>query len=344
MSKVLVALSGGVDSTVTAYLLKKEGFDVEGVYMKLHSIEKEHQKSLKNLEKISKYLDIKVHILDRKELFAKKVYNPFIKSYIKGETPNPCVVCNRYLKFGELINAADEIGAKFFATGHYVKCDGKFLYEAKDKSKDQSYFLFNIKKEVLPKVLFPLGDIYKEEVKKIASSIEPLKEIAAQKESSEICFVENSYIDILKEHTDVDMPGVVIDKEGNVIGEHRGYMHYTIGKRKGFMVYGAHEPHYVLKIIPQKNQIVVGKKSDLEVKRVSLKDLNMFIEKKEFESQIKLRYRMPKALSFVKIEGSEAKIKMHEGVFGIAKGQAGVFYEEDKVLGGGWIEDTSNEI
>lgn len=338
MSKVLVAMSGGVDSTVTAYLLKKEGFDVEGVYMKVHNREDMHKKYLENIKKVSKFLDIKIHIVDKKDQFLKRVYNPFVDSYIEGKTPNPCAICNRYIKFGELIKVADEVGAKYFATGHYVKCDGKFLYEAEDKSKDQSYFLFNIKKEVLPKLIFPLGDLYKDEVKEIASNIEPLKEIALQKESSEICFVESSYIDILKEHTAVDLPGEVIDKDGKVIGEHKGYMHYTIGKRRGFRVFKAKEPHYVLKIISNKNQIVVGKKEDLETRKISLKDLNMFIDKKEFKTSVKVRYRADKAPCFVKILNSNAKVDLYESVFGIASGQAAVFYDEEMVIGGGWIE------
>ena len=337
MSKVLVAMSGGVDSSVTAYLLKKRGFKVIGVYMKLHKNEEYHQRNIKNVKKVANFLDIEVDILDKTEEFLEKVYNPFINSYISGETPNPCAVCNRYLKFGALIDYADFKGAEFLATGHYVKSDGKFLYEAKDKSKDQSYFLFNVKKENLPRVIFPLGDMYKDEVKEIARNITPLKEIAEQKESSEICFVEKSYIDVLKEYAKVDMPGEVLDKEGNVIGEHKGYMHYTIGKRKGFRVYRAHHPHYVLKIIPEKNQIVVGKKEDLETTKVVLKDLNMFEEKRDFEATIKVRYRMPKIPCHVKIDDNMAEIEMYQGVYGVAKGQAGVFYEDEKVLGGGWI-------
>ena len=337
MSKVLVAMSGGVDSSVTAYLLKKRGFNVIGVYMKLHKNEEYHKKNIKNVKKVADFLDIEVDILDKTEEFLEKVYNPFIDSYISGETPNPCAVCNRYLKFGALIDYADFKGAEFLATGHYVKCDGEFLYEAKDKSKDQSYFLFNIKKENLPRVMFPLGDMYKDEVKEIARNITPLKEIAEQKESSEICFVEKSYIDVLKEYANVDMPGEVLDKEGKVIGEHKGYMHYTIGKRKGFRVYRAHHPHYVLKIIPEKNQIVVGKKEDLKTTKVILKDLNMFEEKKDFEATIKVRYRMPKIPCHVKIDDNMAEIEMYQGVYGVAKGQAGVFYEDEKVLGGGWI-------
>ena len=338
MSKVLVALSGGVDSTVAAYLLKKKGFKVIGVYMKLHKNEEYHKKNINNVKKVANFLDIEVDILDKTEDFLEKVYTPFVQTYIDGKTPNPCAVCNRYLKFGALLDYADFKGAEFLATGHYVKTDGKFLYEAKDKSKDQSYFLFNIEKRALPRVIFPLGDMYKDEVKEIAKNIEPLKEIASQKESSEICFVEKSYIDILKDYAKVDMPGEVLDKEGRVIGEHKGYMHYTIGKRKGFKVYRAKHPHYVLKIIPEKNQIVVGKKEDLETTKIRLKDLNMFEEKKVFEASIKVRYRMPKIPCFAKIKDNFADVLMYQGVYGVAPGQAGVFYEGDKVLGGGWIE------
>jgi len=317
--------------------LKKRGFDIVGVYMKLHENEEYHKRNIKNVKKVADYLDIEVHILDKTEDFLEKVYNPFVETYISGKTPNPCAVCNRYLKFGALMDFADFVGADFLATGHYVKTDGKFLYEAKDKSKDQSYFLFNIRKEILPRIIFPLGDMLKEEVKDIARNIEPLKEIAAQKESSEICFVDKSYLDILREYVKVDEEGEVLDKEGNAIGKHRGYMHYTIGKRKGFTVYGAHEPHYVLKIIPQKNQIVVGKREDLEVTKVVLKDLNMFLDTKDFEASIKVRYRMPKVPCHTVIKDNKAIVDIYQGVYGVASGQAGVFYEEEKVLGGGWI-------
>ncbi len=337
MKKVLVAMSGGVDSTVTAYLLQKEGYSVEGIYMKIHTREELHARYLKNVEKVSRFLGIKIHVLDKREEFEKVVFKPFVESYIKGETPNPCAVCNRYMKFGALVDFAHKVGADFFATGHYVKCDGEFLYEAKDKAKDQSYFLFNLKKEILGKLIFPLGDMYKEEVKKIAASIEPLEEIAAQKESSEICFVENSYIDILKEYTNPDQKGEVVNRKGEVIGEHKGYMHYTIGKRRGFNVYGAHEPHYVLEIKPDENKIVVGKREELERRSLSLEGLNMFTNSKDFEASIKIRYRSPKVACRVKIEGDGASVDLCESVYGVAAGQAGVFYEGEKLLGGGWI-------
>jgi tRNA-specific 2-thiouridylase len=337
MSKVLVALSGGIDSSYTAYLLKKEGYEVVGVYMKLHENDEYHKKNLENIEKVANFLDIKYYVLDKMKEFKKRVYDPFVEGYIKGLTPNPCAVCNRYMKFGALDSFKEEIGAKYLATGHYVRHDGSFLYEAKDKSKDQSYFLFNIEKKVLKNIIFPLGDRLKADVKDEALRIELFKSIASQKESSEICFVDTNYVDILKLHTDVDMRGEVVNSKGEVIGEHKGYMHYTIGKRKGFRVFRAHKPHYVLDIIPHKNQIVVGLKEELEKKEVVLDSLNMFIDKKEFEAEIKIRYRMPKVKCSVKIDKNRARVKLKEPVFGLAKGQAGVFYMGDRLIGGGWI-------
>ncbi len=330
-------MSGGVDSSFSAKLLQDQGFEVVGVYMKFHPNEEYHQKNIKNIQKVAKLLGIEYHILDRKRSFDEKVYQPFVQSYIAGLTPNPCALCNRVMKFSELIDFADRLGIQKVATGHYAKTDGRFIYEGRDKSKDQSYFLFNLKKNFLPRILFPLGDWIKEDVKREAMQIELLRSIAEQKESSEICFVQSSYIDVLKEHTEVEMPGEVVDKRGRVIGEHKGYMHYTIGKRKGFRVHGAHEPHYVLDIVPEKNRIVVGKKEELEKNRVVLRGLNMFVEDQELECSIKIRYRTHKVPCKVKIDHNVAQVELLEPVYGVARGQAGVLYEGERVLGGGWI-------
>ena len=338
--KVLVGMSGGVDSTITALLLKEEGYEVEGLYMKLHSKPGYHEIHQARAQKASDFVGIKLHTLDLQETFKKEVFDPFIETYAEGKTPNPCALCNRSLKFGEMINFADKIGADYLATGHYIKTDGKYFYAADDDTKDQSYFLFYVHKEILPRLLFPLGSRKKSDIKKIAASIKGLESFASQGESSEICFVETTYTDLLKDYVDVDNVGEVLDKDGNIVGEHKGYMHYTIGKRKGFTVKGAHEPHYVLSIDAKKNQIVVGKKDELACNRVVLDNLNMFSEEKEFNTTVKLRYRTIAVSCKVKIEKNQAFVELNESVFGVAVGQAAVFYDDDKLIGGGWIAEV----
>jgi len=340
MKKVLVGMSGGVDSTISALLLKEEGYEVEGLYMKLHSKPGYHEIHQARAQKASDFVGIKLHTLDLQETFKKEVFDPFIETYAEGKTPNPCALCNRSLKFGEMINFADKIGADYLATGHYIKTDGKYFYAADDDTKDQSYFLFYVHKEILPRLLFPLGSRKKSDIKDIAASIKGLESFASQGESSEICFVETTYTDLLKDYVDVDNVGEVLDKDGKVVGEHKGYMHYTIGKRKGFTVKGAHEPHYVLSIDAKKNQIVVGKKEELACNRVVLNNLNMFSDEKKFSTTVKLRYRTIAVSCKVKIENNQAFVELNESVFGVAVGQAAVFYDDDKLIGGGWIAEV----
>lgn len=341
MKKVLVGMSGGVDSTITTLLLKEEGYEVEGVYMKLHSKPGYHEIHQARAQKAADYVGIPLHVIDLQDTFKEKVFQPFIDTYAEGKTPNPCALCNRNLKFGEMIKFADEIGAEYLATGHYIKTDGKFLYAADDDTKDQSYFLFYINRDILPRLKFPLGERKKSDIKELAASINGLESFASQAESSEICFVETTYTDVLKNYVNVDQIGDVIDKEGNVVGEHKGYMHYTIGKRRGFTVNGAHEPHFVTKIIPEKNQIVVGTREELACNRVTLNNLNFFNDEKEFRSTVKLRYRTKAVECHVKIENDKAFVELDEGVFGVAVGQAAVFYDDDKLIGGGWIIEAN---
>ena len=343
MKKVLVGMSGGIDSTVSALILKEDGYEVEGLYMKLHSKPGYHEVHLARAQKAADFVGMKLHVLDLQDTFNEKVFQPFIDTYEKGQTPNPCALCNRSLKFGEMIKFADKIGADFLATGHYIKTDGKYFYEAEDDTKDQSYFLFYVNKEILSRLIFPLGERKKSDIKEFAASIKGLESFASQSESSEICFVETTYTDLLKDYVDVDKKGEVLDKEGNVIGEHKGYMHYTIGKRKGFTVHGAHDPHYVLNIDADHNQITVGKKEDLACKYVELNNLNMFNDEKEFDTYVKLRYRTKAVPCHVVINNNTAVVKLKEDVFGVAVGQAAVFYDNYKLIGGGWIAKAGHK-
>lgn len=337
--KVALLMSGGIDSSYSAYLLKQEGHEVVGIYLKLHEDEKKHAVNIANIEKVSHHLGIETHIIDAKALFKEHVYDYFVRSYEQGLTPNPCAYCNPRMKFGFAFEKAMEMGCEKIATGHYARVENGHIKEAFDMSKDQSYFLFGLKKEVIEKILFPLGDMLKVDIKPIALEKLPwLGTLETYKESQEICFVTDTYIDILKKHHNVDQKGVVKDLNGNVIGEHKGYMHYTIGKRKGLTIGGAHDPHFVVNIDAKTNTVIAGTKEDLIQTKVVAENFSLGEDFKEGEYGVKVRYRSAKTKAHVSVVDGKIIAQLHEGVYGLASGQALVVYQDDLVIGGGWIE------
>lgn len=345
--KVAILLSGGVDSSYAAYLLQQEGHEVVGIYLKLHNDETKHAQNLANIEKVATHLGIVTHTFDARELFKKSVYDYFVDSYAKGFTPNPCAFCNPLMKFGYALERARELGCEKVATGHYARVNKGRIQEARDSSKDQSYFLFGIEESTIPHLLFPLGDRLKSEIKPEALAILPwLGTLESYKDSQEICFVDKDYIEVLERHFPTLQEGVVYDAQGKAVGAHKGYMRYTIGKRKGFTVRGAHEPHYVMEIDPARNAIVVGSKEDLARNRIIVEPfaLPQDFKNRTFEGSAKVRYRSAKVPARAWLdETGRLIVELGEKVYGVAKGQALVLYEGDLVLGGGWIVDSSLE-
>lgn len=342
MKKVLLLASGGVDSSYCAYLLQQQGYEVIAVYLKLHNKEEKHKYFVKNIQEVAKNLNIKYEILDEQELFKKEVYDYFVDSYKEGLTPNPCAMCNPLIKFNLAFKLADKYGCDYVATGHYAQIKEGKIAQAVDSSKDQSYFLFGLKPEWIARILFPLGDKIKQEIKPIALEKLPwLGSLETYKDSQEICFVENTYIDILKKHLDTNKEGDVLDSKGQKIGTHKGYMHYTIGKRKGFTIKGALDAHYVLKINPADNTIIVGSKDELATNEVRAKNfslpLSFFDERKDFDCEVKIRYKSNKIPANIRLENGTIIATLKEAAHGVAKGQALVLYDNDRVLGGGFI-------
>lgn len=340
--KIMVGMSGGIDSSVTAYMLQNDGYKVEGVYLKLHNrTDGYHEKNLEFIEGVAKFLNIKYHVLDLADEFTKEVYDYFVDSYLQGTTPNPCVKCNRQIKFGAMLDFAKSQGANYLATGHYAKTDGKFFYEADDKTKDQSYFLSQVSPDALAFMMFPLSTYKKKDIVKFGAKLDvAYKKITEKSESQEICFVETVYTDVIKRHANIDQEGDVLDEDGNVVGKHKGFAHYTIGKRRGFTVKGAQVPHFVTKLNPKDNTIVVGKKEALEVNEVVGTNLNMFVDDIKFSCSVKLRYRATSTPCDVEIKDDKIYISLKEPAFGVAIGQLAVFYDEQKVIGSAWIEST----
>ncbi|MGE4170147.1 MAG: tRNA 2-thiouridine(34) synthase MnmA [Candidatus Margulisiibacteriota bacterium] len=351
--RVVLGMSGGVDSSVAAALLKKRGYDVIGITLQLLPKENETHGSCCNLnaigdaKRVAYSLGIPHYTVNARETFEKNVISDFVSQYVSGYTPNPCVECNKYIKFDEMRQKALELDADFIATGHYIQrrynpfSKSFDLKKAKDPAKDQSYFLYMLTDEQLRYTLFPLGGFLKSEIRKMA---EDFKLVTAKKaESQEICFVtKDTYKNFIESRLNGEViePGPIVDTSGKLLGMHKGIYHYTIGQRKGLGI-AAPEPLFVLKINPADNSIVVGKRGDMASKTVFLRRFSQVnaseaIIGKTFD--VKTRYQMtPCQGRIVGIEGDTATLELDHAQEFISPGQSGVLYAKDRVVGGGII-------
>tara|TARA_B100000900_G_scaffold127767_1_gene107956 strand:+ start:882 stop:2000 length:1119 start_codon:yes stop_codon:yes gene_type:complete len=353
---VVVAMSGGVDSSTVAGLMKKEGYKVIGITLKLYDDGKEVAASkqccsgqdIMDAKRVAQKLNIEHKILYYQNKFRQGVIDNFVDSYLKGETPIPCVQCNQTVKFKDLFEVSKDLKADAMITGHYVKSitlkEQTNMYRAIDENRDQSYFLFNTTKEQLNYLRFPLGGMLKDETRAIAKKLE--LNVADKPDSQDICFVPNGdYVSVIQKFKPESLKkGNIKDHNGKVIGVHDGIINFTIGQRKGIKV-SDKEPLYVLKIDSKKNEIVVGPRDKLGRRIISLKNLNLLVSSQEFEENIFVKVRSTGKLLEAKIDlmkDNLAKVKLKNSEDGISPGQACVFYKKDnygyKVLGGGWIE------
>ena len=352
---VVVAMSGGVDSSTVAGIMKKEGYNVIGITLKLYDDSKEIAASkqccsgqdIMDAKRVAQKLNIEHKILYYQNKFKEGVIDNFVESYLKGETPIPCVQCNQTVKFKDLFDVSKELQADAMITGHYVKSitsgDDTSMYQAIDENRDQSYFLFNTTKDQLNYLRFPLGGMLKNKTREIAKELE--LNVADKPDSQDICFVPNGdYVSVIQKfRPDSLKKGNIKDLNGKVIGVHDGIINFTIGQRKGIKV-SDKDPLYVLSIDSKKNEIVVGPKDKLGKKKIYLNNLNLLVEKKEFDSDVYVKVRstgklLQAQINFKTKETAEVNLKISED--GISPGQACVFYKKDKfgfkVLGGGWI-------
>ena len=359
-TKVVVAMSGGVDSSVVAGLMKEEGYDVTGITLKLYDDAKQSKEGrqccagqdILDAKRVSEQLNINHEILYYQKKFKQEVIDNFIESYSLGETPIPCVQCNQTVKFRDLFKYSKDLKADALITGHYIKriqTNGKSsMYRAKDFSRDQSYFLFSTTQDQLDYLRFPLGDIEKMETRKIAKKLN--LNVAEKPDSQDICFVPNGdYSSVIKKFRPESFnSGKIIDIKGKVIGQHDGIINYTIGQRRGIKI-ADKDPLYVIKIDNNNNTIVVGPKEALKINKITLRELNILGSKNELEKEIKIKVRSTGKLlrAKVKINSNKAEVNILDGASGISPGQACVFYLNDeagdKVLGGGWIDKTFNK-
>lgn len=356
--KVLVAMSGGLDSSVVAMMLHNDGYEVIGVTMKTWDYASSGGNTRTtgccSLDDINDARQMAVDfgfphiIIDIRSEFDEQIIDNFVDEYVAGRTPNPCVLCNTHIKWDALLRRADQLGCEFIATGHYAQVreeSNRFVVsKGVDQTKDQSYVLWGLSQESLSRTIFPLGRMQKKDIRQIALD-SGYESIAKKSESYEICFIpDNDYRGFLKRRVEgleerVE-GGDFVDKTGKVLGKHRGYPFYTIGQRKGLEI-ALGEPAYVTGIHPDTNTVVLGGQEDLLKTKMSVRGLNL--QKYErlsepMESLVKVRYKHPGSMAKIEQVGAEMNVSFYEEVSAIAPGQSAVFYEGDDVIGGGFIK------
>lgn len=360
--KVLVAMSGGIDSTVTALMLHNEGYEVVGITMKTWDYasagSSKKETGCCNLDSFNDARAAAVHhgfphfVLDIREEFGGFVIENFVEEYLAGRTPNPCVMCNTHIKWRALLKRANAMDCEFIATGHYANVrkldnDRYVISKGKDATKDQSYVLWGLDQELLGRTLLPIGNYHKTEIRQMAHDM-GYPELAKKNESYEICFVpDNDYRGFLKRKVDgleeSVSGGKFVDKSGKILGSHRGYPFYTVGQRKGLEI-ALGKPAFVTKIIPETNTVVLGEENDLNQNDMMVNKLN-FIKYDSItpgmEAVTKIRYKDSGCLSNLYPEDGGMKVSFYESVKGIAPGQSAVFYEGDDVIAGGIIQKGS---
>lgn len=340
LKKAAIGLSGGVDSAAAAHLLLQQGYDVTGIILRLKP-DSAADSDIADAQKIADKLGIELKVLDRRELFAQKVISPFIGEYLGGKTPNPCIECNKEIKFGTMLDYALEIGCNCIATGHYARteeCGGRYLLKRSRSPKDQSYFLFRLTQEQLSKIVFPLEGLSKEEIREIARKAE--LPVAEKGDSQEICFVpDDDYISFLASKNISSPKGNFIDKNGNILGTHNGIINYTVGQRKGLGAFG--KPMFVNRINAEDNTVIIGENGTQYCTGLIADRLNFIAFDnltQPMRAEVKIRFRAKEQPALITpLEGGRISVVFDEPQRSVTPGQSAVIYDGETVIGGGRI-------